>query len=154
MSWAWSRARDQGALSGDPPTAPRPDSGGAALRRQPDLPIDRSSVEAPRWSSSTRLLAAAWAGHGQIAAILGEAGIGKSRLLADLTAEAERRGGYVLLGRAYESEQILPFGPWVDALRQGAVLMNARSLEGLEGVWLAELARLFPELAAGPAGRG
>ena len=93
-------------------------------------------------------LAAAWAGHGQIAAILGEAGIGKSRLLADLTAEAERRGGYVLLGRAYESEQILPFGPWVDALRQGAVLMNARSLEGLEGVWLAELARLFPELHA------
>ena len=92
------------------------------------------------------VLAAAWAGHGQIAAILGEAGIGKSRLLGALTSEAERRGGQVLLGRAYESEQILPFGPWVDALRQGAVSMNARSLHGLEAVWVAELARLFPEL--------
>lgn len=91
-------------------------------------------------------LAAAWAGHGQVAAVLGEAGIGKSRILADLTAEAERRGGCVLLGRAYESEQILPFGPWVDALRQGDIVPNARSLDGLEGVWLAELARLFPEL--------
>lgn len=91
-------------------------------------------------------LAAAWAGHGQVVAVLGEAGIGKSRLLADLAAETAGRGGSVLLGRAYESEQILPFGPWVDALRQGAVLMEARSLEGLEGVWLAELARLFPEL--------
>jgi DNA-binding SARP family transcriptional activator len=110
-------------------------------------PADRPLVG--RGAEVVRLheaLAGAWAGHGQIAAVVGEAGIGKSRLLADLTAEAERRGGSVLLGRAYESEQILPFGPWVDALRQSAVLMSAPSLEGLEGVWLAELARLFPEL--------
>jgi DNA-binding SARP family transcriptional activator len=91
-------------------------------------------------------MAAAWAGHGQVVAVLGEAGIGKSRLLANLAAEAGGRAGLVLLGRAYESEQILPFGPWVDALRQGGVLTHARSQEGLEGVWLAELARLFPEL--------
>ena len=126
--------------------------------RSPAPPARRSTARRSRrrgGRDSTRPSAAAWAGHGQIAAVLGEAGIGKSRLLADLTAEAERRGGYVLLGRAYESEQILPFGPWVDALRQGAVLMNARSLDGLEGVWLAELARAVSRAPRrGPAGRG
>jgi DNA-binding SARP family transcriptional activator len=91
-------------------------------------------------------MAAAWAGRGHVVAVLGEAGIGKSRLLANLAAEARGQAGFVLLGRAYESEQILPFGPWVEALRQGGVPMHARSLEGIEAVWLAELARLFPEL--------
>jgi DNA-binding SARP family transcriptional activator len=94
----------------------------------------------------SEITAAAWAGYGQVVAILGEAGIGKSRLLAHLMADAGRRSAFVLLGRAYESEQILPFAPWVDALRQNAVPTHARSLEGIEDVWLAELARLFPEL--------
>ena len=111
--------------------------------RPPDRPLIGRD---PEVTQLHEVMAAAWAGHGQVVAVVGEAGIGKSRLLADLAAETAGRGGSVLLGRAYESEQILPFGPWVDALRQGAVLMNARSLEGLEGVWLAELARLFPEL--------
>src|SRR5262245_473847 len=103
-------------------------------------------------------LSAAWSGHGQIVAILGEAGIGKSRLVADLAAETAGRGGLLVLGRAYESEQILPLGPWVDALRAGGVLTDTRSLEGLGLPWLVELARLFPELldtgTGGAAERG
>src|SRR5262245_33376967 len=93
-----------------------------------------------------KIMATAWAGRGQVVAILGEAGIGKSRLLANLAADAAGQAGLVLVGRAHETEQILPFGPWVDALRQGEVLMHARSREGLDSVWLGELVRLFPEL--------
>jgi DNA-binding SARP family transcriptional activator len=92
-------------------------------------------------------LAEAWAGQGRVLAVLGEAGIGKSRLLAELAAEAGRRGGAILLGRAYETEQILPFGPWVSALRDAGVVTDSHVLEGVGSEWRAELARLFPELA-------
>src|SRR5262249_28591958 len=61
------------------------------------------------------------AGRGSVVTILGEAGIGKSRLLDELAAEALRGGGRVLLGHCYPSEQILAFGAWVGALRTGRV---------------------------------
>lgn len=97
-------------------------------------------------------LAEAWAGQDRVVAVLGEAGIGKTRLLAELAAEAERRGGSVLLGRAYESERMLPFGPWVGAIRDAGVLTDPGTLDGLAAASRAELARLFPDLAAGGPG--
>ena len=66
-----------------------------------------------------RLLEDARRGRGAVVAIEGEAGIGKSRLLAELATAESRSGVQVLLGRCYESEQILPFGPWADAVRAG-----------------------------------
>ncbi|HEY2994422.1 MAG TPA: BREX system ATP-binding domain-containing protein [Methylomirabilota bacterium] len=83
---------------------------------------------------------------GGVIAVLGEAGIGKSRLVAELTAEAAARGMTVLLGRAYESEQILPFGPWVDAVRAGRVADDAETLDRLGPALRVDLARLFPEI--------
>ena len=49
--------------------------------------------------------------EGRTAAIevVGEAGIGKSRLLAELEARAEARGWLVLSGSASELERDLPF---------------------------------------------
>ncbi len=92
-------------------------------------------------------LAQSWAGHGRIVAVFGEIGIGKSRLLTEVAAEAGRRGGAVLAGRSYESEPILPFGLWVDALRQSGLLVDTGAPKGLDAPWVAELTRLFPELA-------
>jgi DNA-binding SARP family transcriptional activator len=111
--------------------------------RVPDAPL---VGRAPELSRIHDTLAAAWAGHGRILAIVGEAGIGKSRLLEELAAEGGRRGGAVVLGRAYESEQLLPFGPWVDALRDAGILADPPALEGLGAGRLSEFSRLFPEL--------
>ncbi|MGH3642488.1 MAG: AAA family ATPase, partial [Mycobacterium sp.] len=86
--------------------------------------------------------------RGRIAVILGEAGTGKSRLVADLLGHAVALGGRVLLGRAHDSEQILPFGPWADALRSGRVIAELAARRDANAVWVAELARLFPELGA------
>ncbi|WP_432102258.1 helix-turn-helix transcriptional regulator [Streptomyces sp. bgisy091] len=47
--------------------------------------------------------------------ITGEAGIGKTRLLAEFCLRARRRGVTVLRGRAAEYEQHLPFHPFTDA---------------------------------------
>jgi DNA-binding SARP family transcriptional activator/pimeloyl-ACP methyl ester carboxylesterase len=88
------------------------------------------------------------AGCGGFFAVLGEAGIGKSRLVEELIAHADRRDARVLLGRAYESDQILLFGPVVDALRTGQVDRDHEVLDALGPIWRAELARLLPEVEA------
>jgi DNA-binding SARP family transcriptional activator/pimeloyl-ACP methyl ester carboxylesterase len=86
--------------------------------------------------------------RGGLLVILGEAGVGKSRLVEELIAHAKRRDARVLLGRAYESDQILLFGPVVDALRTGRVGEDPEVLNQLGPAWRAELARLLPEIAA------
>src|SRR5262245_23914432 len=96
----------------------------------------------------TEALDEAFAGHGQLAILLGEAGVGKSRLVTELTAAATRRLGRVLAGRCYETERILPFAPWVDALRAGRVLEDRGVLDTLEPGWRDDLGRLLPELSS------
>jgi DNA-binding SARP family transcriptional activator len=87
-------------------------------------------------------------GLGRVVVIVGEAGVGKSSLVTVLGADARERGARMLLGRCYESQQILPFGPWVDALRSGGVSQEAKTLQDLAPVWRAELSRLLPEVSA------
>ena len=70
------------------------------------------------------VLADAVSGQGRVVALVGEAGVGKTRLMAELVAEVDTVSGHVLVGRCHESEQILPFGPWVGALGAGPVLAN------------------------------
>ena len=89
------------------------------------------------------------AGRGGLV-LVGEVGIGKTRLVAELTAAATQRGGRVLIGRCYETERILPFAPWVDALRTGQVLEERELLDTLELGWRSELGRLLPELPGAP----
>ena len=55
-------------------------------------------------------------GRGGLAALAGESGIGKSRLLAQLMDEARTRGARVLTGRGFALEGDRPYGPWTDAL--------------------------------------
>ncbi len=80
--------------------------------------------------------------------MLGEAGIGKSRLVEEMIAEAVRRRGHVAVGRCYETQQILPFGPWLDAARTGGLLADD-IVETLAPAWRSELARVLPEVERG-----
>lgn len=98
------------------------------------------------------LLDQTWAKQGVVVAITGETGIGKSRLAGAILTEAEKRGGRALVGRCYETEQVLPFGPWVDALRTLPADVLSEALEGLRPAWRLELARLLPELGSEPPG--
>ena len=109
----------------------------------PEGPLIGRERELARLRESWRL---AQAGRGQVAVVYGEAGIGKTRLLAELATEALESGSHVLLGRAFESEQLLAFGPWVDAIRGSGLLDAPGILDPLAQVWRSELIRLFPEL--------
>jgi DNA-binding SARP family transcriptional activator len=104
----------------------------------------------------TERLEDAWSGHGQICAIVGDPGVGKTRLAAEVAIQAARRGAHVLVGRCFEVEQRLPFAAWVEALREGGVPSDKTLVDSLDPVWLRELSRLLPELSApgSPASEG
>jgi predicted ATPase len=86
-------------------------------------------------------------------ALLGEAGIGKTRLLRELSIRAERRSHLVLAGSASELERDLPFSAFVDALDEYVEGLGADRLSALDDDVQAELARVFPSLASLARGR-
>jgi DNA-binding SARP family transcriptional activator len=97
----------------------------------------------PEWAA----LLDAYAGvatDGRLVVIEGEAGIGKTRLAAELATHARSLGASVVGGRCYEEEAAVAYGPFIEGLR--AVLADGRSLDGVPVHWLAEARRLLPEL--------
>ena len=89
-----------------------------------------------------------------IVLIAGEAGIGKSRLVAELAGQARDRGGVVLEGGCISlaSDEGLPFGPIAEALRGLVRRTEPEALQDLLDPGMGELARLVPELTARSAG--
>lgn len=79
--------------------------------------------------------------------VVGEPGIGKSRLLAELCRRGRERRYLVLDGRAAEFEQDVPFGPIVDALNDHLGALEPAVLRALDEALLAELGSVFPSLA-------
>src|SRR3954454_12812849 len=77
----------------------------------------------------------------------GEPGIGKTRLLEELTARAAAQGSLVLAGNASELEGDLPFWVFVDALEEHVAGLDARRLDALGDGVAAELAHVLPGLA-------
>src|SRR3954454_6181021 len=88
--------------------------------------------------------------------LVGEPGIGKTRLLAELAVHADARGHLVLSGSASELEADLPFWVFVDALDEFVAGLEPRRLSSLDGEVRAELELMLPsvprqEAASGPA---
>jgi predicted ATPase len=80
----------------------------------------------------------------------GEAGVGKTRLVAEFAAAGSAAGFLVLTGQCIElGAEGLPLAPLVDALRALARVTPADDLRELLGAAGSGLARLLPELAHG-----
>jgi DNA-binding SARP family transcriptional activator len=84
--------------------------------------------------------------RGRVVILVGEAGVGKTRLVSELTMCADASGRRVLLGRCHESEQILPFAPWLSLLKAARVTGDEAQLGRLPAPMRRELSRLLPEL--------
>ncbi len=101
-----------------------------------------------------------WVGTARERALLlsGEAGIGKSRLLAEQARRVHQTGAIVLAGRAPE-ETVVPFQPFLEAIGHYAHDAGEPALRAALSGWGPELARLVPEIgrrlpefASAPAG--
>jgi len=95
------------------------------------------------WNALAHAWRAAGDGKGRVALIEGDAGVGKSRLADDLIRWISANGGTVLRGRAFDVRGGAPFGAIIEALRSG---IDAPGLAGTDPQWLAEVARVVPEL--------
>jgi len=91
-------------------------------------------------------LDAARAGIGGLTFLVGEPGIGKTRLLEEFTVRAAAAGARVLSGRCFEGDLALPFGPFSEALSSDAKSCDAEALKEDLGSFGAVLAKIVPEL--------
>jgi hypothetical protein len=89
------------------------------------------------------LLRQAWSGSGGGMVVVGDAGIGKSRLVVELGTRVRATGALVLVGECVElAEGELAFSPIISALR--GAMADAGAVEGLGRPLRSALAALWP----------
>jgi DNA-binding CsgD family transcriptional regulator len=92
------------------------------------------------------LLDDAEAGRSVVALVSGDAGVGKTRLISEVTRLAADRGFTVLSGQCAELGDSMPYLPLADALRGAAESTGVRDALGSRPA----LSRLLPEGGEGP----
>jgi eukaryotic-like serine/threonine-protein kinase len=85
-------------------------------------------------------------GHGRVFLIVGEPGIGKTRLASEVGEQAERRGARVLWGRCWEGEGAPPYWPWVQVLRSYLREADPETIARQMGSGAPYMAQIVPEV--------
>lgn len=86
-------------------------------------------------------------GKGQTILIAGEAGVGKTRLVAETKARAIQLRFSILQGNCFEHDHALPYAPWLDLLRAFWAGRSPDEIARVLGNDAADLAKLLPELS-------
>src|SRR6202049_3917637 len=86
-------------------------------------------------------------GQGQVALVSGEAGIGKSRLVAEAKASAGAHGFLLLEGQCFQTDSASPYAPLLDLFRAYFARWAPTSLPDSMHSFASRLSRLLPELA-------
>ncbi|HST04254.1 MAG TPA: AAA family ATPase, partial [Chloroflexia bacterium] len=85
-------------------------------------------------------------GRGQTVLISGEAGIGKSRLVAEAIVRASQQGVTVLQGNCFETDGVLPYAPICDLLRSTIGALPADRQASILASIGPELSKVLPEI--------
>jgi DNA-binding SARP family transcriptional activator/tetratricopeptide (TPR) repeat protein len=88
----------------------------------------------------------AFAGRGRLFLLVGEPGIGKSRLGDELISRARARGARVVVGRCWEAGGAPAYWPWVQSLRAFIREADPEMLRAQLAAGASDLAQLLPEL--------
>ena len=85
-------------------------------------------------------------GSGSLVLLLGDAGVGKTRLAEDALAAARRLGCQTLVGRCYEQAGTPALIAYTEVLEEASRLMPAAAFRQAVAASAPELAKLMPEL--------
>ncbi|MDQ5851638.1 MAG: AAA family ATPase, partial [Chloroflexota bacterium] len=85
-------------------------------------------------------------GQRQTVLVTGEAGIGKSRLVAEMRRYAAARGVLLLQGDCFAQDSACPYAPLLDLLRARLMTQPAATSTASVGPFISELAPLLPDL--------
>ena len=88
----------------------------------------------------------ALAGQGRLVTLVGDPGIGKSRIAQELASYAELQGALVLPGSCYEEQGAPPYWPWVQAISSYVRDRDPDQLRSEMGAGAADIAELVPDL--------
>ena len=85
-------------------------------------------------------------GKGQVAVLSGEAGIGKSRLVAETKTYATAQGFLLLQGHCFPTDRTCPYAPLLDLLRSHLATSPPEQVAADMGPLASTLSPLLPEL--------
>jgi tetratricopeptide (TPR) repeat protein len=126
----------------------------AILEQDPELDL-AAAAEArrsafvgrePELAELLRGLDDAFTGAGRLFLLVGEPGIGKSRLADEVIAHARARGARILVGRCWEAGGAPAYWPWVQSLRAYVRESDTAALRSQLGAGAGALAQIVPEL--------
>src|SRR5689334_3640006 len=123
------------------PSASRRNAQGLA-RRLPSPLVGRAG----ELQALTTVLAEADAGQGRTMFVVGESGVGKTRLAATIVDRATERGFTVAFGRAYPVETGIPYAVFSDAMVPLLRTIEPSVLTLLTRGGTTDLIQLFPAL--------
>jgi DNA-binding SARP family transcriptional activator len=137
-------ARPEAATTRPAPARP-PATGEPARPPHPETPmVGRDDALAALLSAYARI-----DGEGRLLAVTGEAGIGKTRLVTEVTGRLTDEGATVLAVRCQPGDQQLAYAPVAEALRDALTREDAGTwLDSLPDHWRAEAGRLVPGIHA------
>ena len=85
-------------------------------------------------------------GKSGLVTLVGESGIGKTRMAGELATYATLRGATVLWGRCYRHESSTPYAPWVRAIRSYMQKADSESLLTEMGQHAWDISEIVPEI--------
>jgi DNA-binding CsgD family transcriptional regulator len=90
-------------------------------------------------------------GEGQVVLISGEAGIGKSRLAAEVKTYATAQGFLLLQGQCFPTDRSCPYAPLLDLLRAHLATSSREHMDTEMGSLASALSPLLPDLLPLPS---
>src|SRR6266550_9400066 len=91
-------------------------------------------------------------GQGQVVLVCGEAGIGKSRLVAEAKTYATAQDFLLLQGQCFPTDRSCPYAPLLDLLRAHLATSSREHVGAEMGSLAAALSPLLPDLLPLPSG--
>src|SRR5438477_3808050 len=85
-------------------------------------------------------------GTGQVVLLSGEAGIGKSRLVAEAKTDATAQDFLLLQGQCFPTDRSCPYAPLLDLLRSHFANQSRTEISTELKPFAREFAQLIPEL--------